>query len=404
MLSAEKQFLLQCLKDYCSGVKTKKPQNDIDFGEVLKLANDHSVAALVYSQCEEWMTYGFMDNGFRNAVLQEGYYAENRKCVFRELVKHMEERKIPFICMKGSVFRDYYDIPEIRSMGDIDIIVRQEDKEKADDVFVNEMKFTKFVDNHSVWTYYLSSIEFEVHNHMFYEDLISDFNYIEYYDHIFEHIKHAKVFDTESEYLYVPDENIHFLYLMAHTAKHIINNGAGFRAYLDMVMISRKCRLDWDWIQNELEKMKLLQFTQTCFALCEKWFGVTMPLSHPELDESFFNEITEKTFHDGVFGLENEENEGAHSAKEITRDRKGYWFTAIKLILKILFPPYRDMILAPWYGWLKGKPWLLPLGWVYKWFYCATHKFGYSLKRLAEPFRIRKKIEKRETYIKDWGL
>ena len=404
MLSAEKQFILNCLSDYCNHRKTTEPAEQLNYGEVLKLAEEQSMAALIYYQCADWMNYGFLDNAFRKAVIQEGYFAVNRTYLFKELVTYMENKKIPFICMKGSVFKNLYDIPEIRSMGDIDIIVRQEDKEKVNDIFVDDMKFTKFVDNHSVWTYYLNNIEYEVHNHMFYEDLTNDFDYIGFFDHIFEHCKHGTVFDTESNYLYVPEDNWHFLYLMTHTAKHIINNGSGFRAYIDMVMMAQKCNIDWDWVAEELKKMQLLNFTETCFALCEKWFNVKMPLKHKELDDAFFNEITEKTFNDGVFGLENKENEGAHSAKEITRDRKGYWFTAIRLTLKILFPPYNDMILAPWYSWLKGKPWLLPIAWVYKWFYCATHKLGYSLKRLAEPFKIREKIEKRENYIKDWGL
>ena len=307
--------------------------------------------------------------------------------------------------MKGSVFRDYYPIPAVRSMGDVDIIIKPEDKETVDDIFVNQMGFTRFVDNHSVWTYYLKDFQFEVHNHMFYEELTSDFDYIDYFDHIFEHIHHDKVFDIESEYLYVPDENYHFLYLMTHTAKHIINNGSGFRAYLDMVMFTRNNeKLDWEWISEELKKMNLLQFAETCFALCERWFDVKMPLPHKELDESFFEEITEKTFNDGVFGLDNKENEGAHTAKEIKRENRGYWLTSIRLMTHLLFPPYEDMILAPWYSFLKGKRWLLPFAWIYRWIYCIIHKFRFALSRLTEPFRIKEKIEKREDYINTWGL
>ena len=403
MLSIEKKFILKCLEDYCHQRPTEKPEN-CDFNKVYQIAKEQSLAALIYRQCDKWMNYGFADNTFLNSIIQEAFYTENRKATLRELISYMEEEKIPFICMKGSVFRDYYDIPAIRSMGDTDIIIRQEDKERVDEIFVNRMKFTRFVDNHSVWSYLLNEIEYEVHNHMFYEELTSDFNYIEYFDHVFDHKHHDSVYGLKSDYMYVPDEDYHFIYLMAHTAKHIINKGSGFRAYMDMVMMVQKYDLNWEWIKEELTKMNLLSFTETCFALCEKWFDVKMPLGHKELDEAFFNEITGKTFNDGLFGLENEENEGAHSAKEITRDHKGYWYTAIRLTLRTLFPPYKDMILVPWYYWLKGKPWLLPLGWIYKWFYCATHKLGYSLKKLAEPFRIRKKIEKRENYIKDWGL
>ena len=396
------ELILQCLKDFCHGQYTEVKLTADDIEKISKLAHEQSIDGIIYLQL---MNHNLRLTELKRCLLSHVFHSSNRKYFIEQLSGYMEKENIPFICMKGSVFRDYYPIPSVRSMGDVDIVIRPEDKEKVDDIFVNKMGFTRFVDNHAVWTYYLKDFQFEVHNHMFYEKLTNDFDYIGYFDHIFNHIHHGRVFDLESECLYVPDENYHFLYLMTHTAKHIINNGSGFRAYLDMVMFTRNNdHLDWEWIKQELTKMKLLQFTKTCFALCERWFDVKMPLSHKELDESFYEEITEKTFNDGIFGLDNKANEGAHAAKEITRERKGYWFTAFRLTIHLLFPPYRDMILTPWYSFLRGKPWLLPFAWIYRWVYCIIHKFSYAFNRLTEPFRIKKKIEQREDYINTWGL
>ena len=106
MLSAEKQFILNCLSDYCNHRKTTEPAEQLNYGEVLKLAEEQSMAALIYYQCADWMNYGFLDNAFRKAVIQEGYFAVNRTYLFKELVTYMENKKIPFICMKGSVFKN----------------------------------------------------------------------------------------------------------------------------------------------------------------------------------------------------------------------------------------------------------------------------------------------------------
>ena len=109
-------------------------------------------------------------------------------------------------------------------------------------------------------------------------------------------------------------------------------------------------------------------------------------------------------FNDGMFGLENEQNEAAHAAKEIKRSKDSYWISAAKLTIHRLFPPYRDMQLVPWYSFVDGRPWLLPFAWVYRWFYTATHKFKQSKDLLTEPFAKRKVIEKRENLIRGWGL
>ena len=129
-----------------------------------------------------------------------------------------------------------------------------------------------------------------------------------------------------------------------------------------------------------------------------------MPLEYVMLDENFYEEVTVKMFHDGIFGLENQQNDGAHAAKEIKRSRNQYWFGAIKYTIRQLFPSYRDMQLAPWYSFLDGRPWLLPVAWVYRWFYTATHKFEHSKNLLIEPYKKRKMIEKREKLINSWGL
>lgn len=398
-MTPEQNIFICCLKDFCHGNKTEEPNITFDKEIFFNTAEEQSLAGLFYCQCP-WIN----KKEFHQAFLSDIFYSVNRRDMLQEITNKLSEQEIPFLCMKGSVFRDYYPVPELRSMGDIDIVIQPENKEKVDHIFVNELGYSKYVDNHSVWLYYIKEFQFEVHNHMFYEELTNDFNYVEYFDDIFDNMHLGSVFGISSQYMYVPDENYHFLYLMTHTAKHIINHGTGFRPYLDMVMFTQNNDLDWKWIKDELRKLKLLEFTETCFAFCERWFDVKMPLDHKELDKRFYDEITAKTFNDGTFGLENEENEGASSAKALKKSNGHYWLTTVRRTLRLIFPPYNDMILIPWYSFLNGKPWLLPFAWVYRWFYCIKHKFKESFRKISEPFRIKQKIEERQEYIDSWGL
>ena len=403
MISYSQHLLLKYLQDHFRGITPPECQNTPIMDELFLTASAQSLDGIIFYQCRNALSQDIRRK-YAKRYLSHVIFSFSRKETLEQLTQLAEEENIPLVFMKGSVFRNYYPVPALRSMGDIDIIIRKEDKDKMNHLLMNQMGFNRFIDNHSVWTYFKGKFYIEVHTHMFYENLANDVDYIEYFDHLFEHIKHGKVFDLESDSIYIPEENYHFLYLMTHTAKHIINSGSGFRAYMDMVLMTQKCDIDWEWIKQELIKLKLLDFTETCFALCERWFDVKMPLEHKELDPSFFEEITEKTFHDGVFGLGNKANEGAHSAKEIKRKDKGYWLTAMHLSLQMLFPSYQDMILPEWYSFLRGRPWLLPVGWIYRWGYCIAHKSKASLNRLTEPFRIKKKIKKREDYISTWGL
>ena len=403
MLSPSQAFFLQCLSDFLNDKPTRSPDGPVNWQELFETAAAHSLAGLLFHRCKDLLPESDKRKQLKQYLGNLAISIKREKEV-RKLASHFEEKGILAVFMKGSVFRDYYPIPPLRSMGDIDFIIRTADRQKADDILLNRMGYKRFIDNHAVWTYWKDSIFIEVHDHMFYENLSNKIDYRSYFDHVWEYCKNEPVFGTESDYLFIPEENFHFLYLMTHTAKHIINNGSGFRAYLDMVLMVKKCNLDWEWIERELKHLKLLTFTHICFELCERWFQVEMPLTNKSMNEAFYEKVTQKTFQDGAFGLGNQQNIGANAAKEIKRDGKTYLFGAGKLTLRKLFPPYEDLQLIPWYSWVDGRPWLVPAAWIYRVFYCAVKKRKHAEDLLFEPFTRKEEVKRRQLYLQSWGL
>ena len=136
-------------------------------------------------------------------------------------------------------------------------------------------------------------------------------DYRAYFDGVWERAVPAE----GSEYRLQPE--MHFLYLMAHTAKHILNHGSGVRPFLDMVFFCREETLDWTWITAELQRLQLLEFTRTCFSLCRHWLGAELPLESIGLKEEFLQSAAEKMLRGGVFGLEDPENEIGAAAKNV---------------------------------------------------------------------------------------
>lgn len=403
-MTAEQQFFIRLLADHIRQRPTCPEKDDLDWKKILHYTQEQALPGLVYVQ-----TRGFFKDNPDAAPdvaekLRSGFYSDiylyaNRNAELKEIARQCAG--IPLVLIKGSVVQDYYPVPALRSMGDVDVVIHPEDRKKTDAVMLGE-GYGKMVDNHAVWTYEKDHIVFEIHDHMFYEYLANDVDYREYFDQVWNHVHLLEGADN----IFVPEENFHFLYLITHLAKHITNKGMGFRAFLDFAFIVQKAgkRMDWQWIQAELEKLKLLQFTKTCVAFCQRWFDVQMPVETAGLDERFYAEVTAKMFNDGIFGLENEQNVAAHSAKEIRRSKEPYWLSAVKLTVHRLFPPYKDMQLVPWYRFVDGRPWLLPAAWVYRWFYTATHKFKESRDMLTEPYKKRTVIEKRQKMISNWGL
>ena len=403
-MTAEQREFIRILADHIHG-RSSAPENPaLDWEKLAGYAEQQALAGLVYIQLRDFFKEHPEAAPEIGEQLHRGFHSDIYLYVNRNTELHEFSRRcgtVPLVLMKGSALQACYPVPALRSMGDMDIVIHTEDRQKTDGVMLAE-GYSKMVDNHAVWTYEKDSIQFEIHDHMFYEYLANDVDYRGYFDHVWEHVR---LLDGAGN-LYVPEENFHFLFLMTHLAKHITNKGMGFRAFLDLVFMTQKAgsRLDWQWIRQELDKLKLLAFTKTCFAFCQRWFDMEMPIASEALDEDFYDEVTAKMFNDGIFGLENQQNVAAHSAKEIRRSRNSYWLAAIRLTLHRLFPSYRDMQLVPWYRFVDGRPWLLPAAWVYRWFYAAAHKFKHSRDLLLEPYNKREAIEKREKMISGWGL
>lgn len=396
-MTAEQTLFLQILADYVQG-RPSKFDPSVDEQQFYQLIKAQNVQGIFYVQCRDilppdsWLRkklYG----GFSSDV----FHAVNREKALDKVSRLFDDAGIPFVLFKGLCVARYYLEPRLRTMGDIDLVIRTEDRQAADAV-MKGLNCGIHVDNHAVWTYYLDVVTFEIHDHIMYDPLANQFDYRAYFDQIWAYTQ------EENGRLALKPE-FHFLYILTHTAKHIINRGYGIRGFLDLVFFLRgEPDMDWKWLEAQLRELQLLDFAKTCFALCKRWFGVEMPLDPDPVSEDFFASATGKMFRDGLWGHNNEENDLGDPARTARRSSAPYWVVAFKLVLKWIFPPYSVMQLLPWCKFVDGRPWLLPVAWLYNYWYCLLHKRSRVRQLLTQPFTKTKEIHKREAMIDSWGL
>ena len=403
-ITKEQKYFIQILNDYVHQTESEEPEPGFKWLELYQIAQDQDLCGIVYVQCRNMksinkITLKLLSRGF----MSDAYLSVNSDVAMNEVTDLFDRNEIDYLPFKGFVTRNYYPDYELRTMGDRDILIRYSDRNKADHI-MQSLGYNRMIDNHAVWTYTKKHLMFEIHNVMFYDPLPNQVDYRTYFSNIWD-----TAVKKNNSFEYIPDSKVHFLYMIAHTAKHITNSGIGFRAFLDICFFCKnelpfeRNRQEWEWIKNELEKLKLFDFTIVCFSLIKHWFGTDMPFESKDITLPF-EQIEEKTFKDGLFGLTNDDNVGASAAREIRRRSHKYFQTSIWLTIKKVFPPYRDLQLVPWYSWVDGKPWLLPAAWVYRWFYCLFHKLQWSLYYLFEPFKEKDHIIKRDKYLDLWRL
>lgn len=390
-MRAEESFFLRILADYAMGRDTPSVPADCDMETVLTLAKKHCVSGIVYKQLRG-LVGGSVFKRLEGEFAGEVFFAQCYETDYAELSAALTQAGIEFLPFKGMELARYHPVPQLRSKGDIDLAIHPADRERSD-ALLRSLGYAVQRDFDEVWSYKRDVVSYELHTHIFYGELLNDFDYRAYFDTVWEHTDNGHI---------TPE--FQFVYFMAHTARHIQESGNGFRAFLDMLIAAKYAPLDWDYVQTELEKIRLLDFTRVCFGLCEYWFGEKMPLDARTPGESFAERATVKVLEDGIFGHDNAQNEVAAEAKSTEKSKLPYFLAAILSTLRAIFPPYRVMRCVPWYSFLDGRPWLLPAAWVYRLFYCVKNKLTQSKRKLVLPYLEREQIDERRRFLHEWGL
>ncbi|MCI8618738.1 MAG: nucleotidyltransferase family protein [Oscillospiraceae bacterium] len=405
MMDSTHQLYLTLLADHIWGRKTVVQPDLVDWVRLQYIIRIQSMSGIAYVQLRDALSgmpeHALFLSDLRNRFAAEVFYAVCRKEDFSALEAVLTAHQIAFLPVKGSVLSQYYPVWQLRTMGDVDFLIHTEDRARVDEL-MRDLGYTFFSDTEAVWSYDRDVNHYEIHDHIFYEPMANDFDYQGYFDGAWEYAR-----SLPGVTRFEVDESFHFLYLIAHTAKHILHKGSGFRPFVDMALMVQKVgeRMRWDWITSELERLRLLKFAETCSALCERWFGIGFPIQTGKLSEEFFECVTQKAFLDGVFGFQNPENAVASSTKGVhTVKKNSYYASALTMTVRHFFPSYQNMREIEWYSFLDGRPWLLPAAWIYRFYYCLRYKFAHSQKILKDPYVNRKQIEIRETFIDNWGL
>lgn len=281
----------------------------------------------------------------------------------QKLFSCFEENGIDYLPLKGLIMKHLYPYPELRPMGDGDILIRVEQYPQIRQVMLSLGYQEKQESDHELpWV--SAGLYVELHKRL---TPSADADLFRYYG---DGWKFAKPL-SGSRYE-MSDEDF-FVYLFAHFAKHYRGGGIGCRHVVDLWVYRMKHPgMDESYIQSQLKVLGLDVFYGYILSVLDAWF------SDLPFDERSAL-ITRRIFENGVWGTA--ENlyisENLRSAADSGSLKSGKW----KLIIRRIFPDYEQMKYR--YPGLKGKRILLPVFWVVRIFDLLFHKSHVTQKRFS---------------------
>lgn len=249
----------------------------------------------------------------------------------------LTEEQIPYIPLKGSVLRNLYPAPEMRTSCDIDVLVHEADIDRAVTAIENATDFTMRKRNYHDISMVNQAVHLELH--------FSIKENMENIDRLLVRVWDYAVPDNGSRYKLTPEYQI--FHVIAHMSYHMVHGGLGIRPFLDLWLLRTKTSYDEDAIQQMCTDCSILTFYEKCSKLVDAWMsGAPIPDKLAMLENYALN--------GGVFGSK----ENALASKQRNHRGFSYFFRRVFMSRELLSTEYPE---------LKEKPYQLPICQVKRW-------------------------------------
>ena len=383
---------IQLLRSFVSGTEPKI-SNVADWDKLLLLSKIHSVRGILGYLNKQ---YHFPIDERYKKILEDSFASTavqsvNKEHQMEKLIGRLTAENIDHLLFKGYVVKRFYPLPELRTFGDIDFIIRPEDRNKSHQLMFR-LGYQPEADFGEVFVYSKGIEHYEIHTGIMTINVSGRSQTIDYFQNPWKQaqLKQGCTYEFTPEY--------HLIYLICHIAKHMSGHGAGIRMYLDIALFLKyyEGQLDWEYIKTEMLKLNLEQFLNTVLYAVQIWFGMVAPIVIEPVEEGVFKEFQNYTLSAGVFGFQNREVGLYRIRKQISQGKK---YAKSSAFITRLFPSASSI--ESRYTFLKNKHWLLPVAWVVRFFvtYKDAKKNVKELKGIAsadsnEAERINKILEK----------
>ena len=238
---------------------------DEDLAKLYKLSKSHDLAHLVGDALikNDLIEDGEIKAKFQKQMMLAVYRYEKINYELGRLRKVLNEAKIPFIPLKGSVLRKYYPEPWMRTSCDIDVLVHEEAVDQAAQTIVDKLGYTyEKKQYHDISLMSDGGVHLELHHTIKENKANIDALLSDCWDY-------ATVLDGyECEFT----NEFFFFHQIAHASYHFLHGGCGVRPILDLYLLQRKMLFDNTVLDEMLEKSGIKKFFDAAKALSEVWF------------------------------------------------------------------------------------------------------------------------------------
>ena len=353
-----------------------EPPKDLNLPEWYRLSKIHSLEPVLYHMIKPLQgsfSQRFpqpmvkLEKSYRAAV----YYALTQESRMGDILPTFQENGVDLVVFKGYRLKDCYPVPELRTMGDLDFLIREEDRDRSHRLLC-ELGYECTIDSGDVWVYRKGDTSLEVHTDIARNLPNHPFDYQSYFSDAIRHTEPYRGYTCL-------ETNYHLIFLIYHIAKHLACTGAGIRLFMDIALYVRAFadRLHWDYLWNSWRQAGLDRVASAVFFLCNRWFGTQVPVECP-LSKEGLGALESYIISGGFFGFETH-SAGDLSLRQGVVENKHFprLILHLALLKNYIFPSIEHLKKS--YPPLEKHRCLLPVAWAKRWWQGMFHRRKNSL-------------------------
>ncbi len=354
-----------------------------ELNSLYSISKKHDITQIIVAPLEERSALNpeyAVTEKFKKSLFTAIYRYEKSNFDLGQIVDLFSNEGIDHIPLKGAVIRNYYPKPYFRTSCDLDILVKQEEVERATELLTTCLNYkfeTKGRYDVSLFTPSGGHIElhFGLNGNNFREakSLVD--------------VWKSGELSQISLNRFAMSPELFLLFHIYHMAKHFVHGGCGVKPFVDLWIIKNRIGYDEVKATELLKNDGLFDFYNKALGLAEIWFDGK---DYSTVEK----EIEDYVLQGGVYGTLEQKVAMSQTKKG------GKW----KYLFDRIFLSYDAMLV--YYPSLAKFPALFPLYQVRRWFrvaFCGGRKRALNEMKLNQNLSTIKK-EKASRLIKELGL
>lgn len=335
--------------------------------QLYALSKQHDMAHIVAAALEKNNLLGEdeISKKMRNSMYMAVWRDELREKELKHIYQLFEEEHIAFIPLKGAVIRELYPEPWMRTSCDIDILVREEEVERAKDVLVSKLSYRVAARHyHDISLYSSAHVHIELHHCI---GLCTDTR-----NHLLAQVwEYAKPI-SRGDYQYQMTSEFLMFYLFAHMSSHFLRGGCGMRNFIDIWLMEKKLHYERKVTDSYCETCGIRVFANYARKISYIWMEGQ---EHDEITKRMQDHI----INNGLYGTK---KSCVISQNTVVKGKGSF-------LIRRIFVPYCNLCVL--YPKLEEYPFLYPYYIVKRWTRLLE---GKCAQRAMNEIKVHKNITK----------